>query len=69
MAPDAPHGPDKLAGTQWTAVDPDERRKHWEVLGVSGEGEAELRAVIDGETITIPWRDLRDRDRWEPGWE
>lgn len=69
MASKAPHDPEKLPGTEWTATDPEERRKHWEVVEVSEEGEATLRAVIDGETKQLPWRELRDRDRWRPGWE
>ncbi|MFB6374994.1 MAG: TIGR02450 family Trp-rich protein [Bradymonadaceae bacterium] len=56
--------------SHWTAVEPDERRKHWEVVRYAHEdGEVTLRAVLDGETVTIPWRELRDREVWTPGWE
>jgi len=28
-----------------------------------------LFATLDRDaTLTIPWRELRDRARWEPGW-
>ncbi len=67
MSPNAPHHPDKLVGTQWTAVDPEEGRRHWQVLERSGD-KALLRAVLDGVTHELPWRDLRDRARWTPGW-
>jgi tryptophan-rich hypothetical protein len=69
MSVNAPHEPSKLPGSHWTAVDPEERRKHWEVVRYAEEeDEVTLRAVIDGETVTIPWRDLRDREVWKPGW-
>lgn len=70
MASEAPHNPDKLEGTHWTAVEPEDRRKHWEVVRYDSEsGEVTLEAVLDGETVAIPWRDLRDREVWEPGWK
>jgi tryptophan-rich hypothetical protein len=66
----APHSPDKLVGSKWTAVDVESRRKHWEVISFDDDaGEVTLRAVIDAETKAIPWRNLRDRDRWKPGWQ
>lgn len=67
MSLNAPHHPDKLAGTQWTAVDPEESRRHWQVVERRGD-QAFLRAVLDGATCELPWRDLRDRARWTPGW-
>jgi ribosome modulation factor len=38
------------------------------VIEVRGE-DAILVAIIDGtKRDVIPWRDLRDRARWLPGW-
>jgi tryptophan-rich hypothetical protein len=68
MSPNAPHNPDKLVGTKWTAANPQNRRKHWEVVEHVEADQVLLRAVLDGESITIPWRDLRNRDDWQPGW-
>jgi predicted NAD/FAD-dependent oxidoreductase len=31
-------------------------------------GLATLEAVLTGRRVEIPWRDLRDRERWLPGW-
>lgn len=69
MAPNAPHNSKKLVGTHWTAVNAEYRRKHWEVveLGAGGQ-EVTLLAVLDGHREQIPWRALRDRQHWVPGW-
>ena len=70
MAPKPPHNPEKLVGTKWTAVEVELRRKHWEVVSYQPDtGEVSLRAVLDGAAETIPWRHLRDRSQWRPGWE
>ena len=70
MSQQAPHNPEKLAGTKWTATEVEDRRKHWEVVAYDADDEeVTLRAVIDGETVAIPWRQLRDRERWRPGWQ
>ncbi len=69
MSTNAPHDPEKLIGSKWTAIEVDERRKHWEVTARDpDEDEVTLRAVMDGETRVVPWRQLRDRERWTPGW-
>jgi tryptophan-rich hypothetical protein len=69
MPTNAPQNPDKLIGSKWSAVEVEEKRKHWEVVSWHpDDGEVTLRAVLDGETTRRPWRQLRDRERWEPGW-
>lgn len=66
----APQTPDKLIGSKWTSTTVDQRRKHWEVTSYQPDtGRATLRAVIDGHTEAIPWRNLRNRDDWQPGWQ
>ena len=70
MATNAPHHPDKLVGSRWTAVEVEDRRKHWDVVEFrKNSGEVVIRAVIDDHRRSIPWRTLRNREQWTPGWE
>ncbi|AWV90844.1 TIGR02450 family Trp-rich protein [Bradymonas sediminis] len=70
MSIQAPHNPKKLMGTQWTAVNVENRRRHWEVIELHlTTDEVLLRAVIDGHTLRVEWRALRNREDWEPGWK
>lgn len=34
-----------------------------------GSGDVTLRCVRDGHHISLPWRGLRDREEWLPGWD
>ncbi len=67
-----PVHPDRLLHSKWsTAPDYEELDYcHWEVVTfLKRKGEVELRATLDEETLVrIPWRALRDRTRWVPGW-
>lgn len=57
-----------LMATKWTSATPVLGRRHWEVLRVEG-AEAELRSALDRLTThRLPWRELRDRGQWTPGW-
>ena len=65
----APHNPKKLVGTQWTSLDVEEDRRHWEVVEFHrSTEEVILRAVLDGHRHRLKWRGLRDRELWKPGW-
>lgn len=67
--PLAPHNPSKLLGSHWSRVNPEDRGKHWEVVRFDRRtGDVVLRGVLTGEEVRMPWRDLRDRERWLPGW-
>ncbi|GEM_PF-51715 len=69
MATNHPQTPDHLVGSKWTALDVEDKRRHWEVVAYASDSDhVTLEAVIDGHREQIPWRDLRDRDRWETGW-
>lgn len=64
-----PTNPKKLPGTEWTAVEPEDKRKHWQVLHFEKKkGEVVLEAVLDHHRLRLPWRELRNRDEWRPGW-
>ncbi len=44
-----PHNPNKLVGTKWTAVEPEDRRRHWEVISYRrSDGQAELEVDATG---------------------
>ena len=60
---------DQLPGSQWTAREPTNRERHWSVIEASPRaGTVTLQAVLTGRIVTLPWRGLRDRERWLPGW-
>lgn len=63
-----PANPKKLSATKWTSAVGLFDYRHWEVSSVDGD-DAVLTAVLNADsTMRIPWRDLRDRDVWAPGW-
>ena len=65
-----PRHPDHLRGSRWSRVGGDLEYRHWEVDVLHKRaGEVELRAALDrAARLLIPWRSLRDRSQWEPGW-
>lgn len=67
-APPEPRHPRRLAGSKWTSHDPALPYCHWIVIEVS-RGEVELQAILaPAARVRLPWRGLRERPRWEPGW-
>lgn len=65
-----PRHPKHLAGSKWSRVGDEFDFRHWEVSSFDkSSSDVVLFAVLDKSTkIRFPWRDLRDRDLWEPGW-
>ena len=68
-----PIHPDRLLHSAWSVAEARQQEMehcHWEVIThLKRRGEVVLRATLDERcTITIPWRELRDRERWTPGW-
>ena len=65
-----PVHPDRLEGSAWTSRSPDHPYAHYEVVAFRKKrGEVELMATLDRSSrVVAPWRELRDRSRWEPGW-
>lgn len=59
----------QILGAAWTAADPTLPYRHFVVEFVTKAGDVQLEAVLDrGYKMSLPWRDLRDRARWTPGW-
>lgn len=64
-----PQTPKLLVGTRWTRQGSGRLRHHEVVSFTRREGTVSLRPVLaPDEPVEIPWRDLRDRTRWVPGW-
>lgn len=67
-----PVHPRHLLGSKWSRADgcDDLQYRHWEVVRHEKKrGEVVLRATLDRDVeLSFPWRMLRDRSRWLPGW-
>lgn len=70
--PEHPQNTQRLVGSKWTChiLDPgDDRPTHYEVVDyLSHTDECRLRSVRLLREKTIPWRQLRERKEWTPGW-
>lgn len=65
--------PRKLLLSKWTAVQPQQREKHFLVTElIRDEAEqvqqVELQAVLSKRTWHLDWRELQDAERWLMGW-
>ncbi len=67
--------PRKLLLSKWTAVQPQDRERHFLVTAVvepttpgSPPEEVELEAVLTKRVLRLPWRALTDRAHWLQGW-
>lgn len=65
-----PVHPSRLEGSAWSRVDNTLEHRHWQAhTFMKKSGMIVLRAVLEASVeVTIPWRELRDRQLWEPGW-
>lgn len=70
-----PLSPKKLLLSKWTAVQPQNREKHWVVVRVIEPDppavrieQIELEAVHSKRLLLLHWRDLTDGAVWRQGW-
>lgn len=71
-----PRHPNQLLKTKWTRLAPEPAAPgqvclaHWEVEEYRpSRQEVVLRASLDkARKLCLPWRALRDREQWTPGW-
>ncbi|MCZ8075885.1 MAG: TIGR02450 family Trp-rich protein [Paucibacter sp.] len=77
--PAPPLHPKKLLHSKWTALQPQQRERHFLVsrviapeIGPSGQPGPvewiELEAVLSKRVQRLAWRELRDSERWRQGW-
>lgn len=65
--------PKKLHHSKWTAVQPQNKEKHFlvtdVVLDAAGHPQAcILEAVLSRREMRLDWRELKDEERWRVGW-
>lgn len=65
--------PKKLLDTKWTAVAPIKKEKHFLVVDVEYDEEANvvsciIEAVMTKRRYDIQWRELNDSSIWFIGW-
>jgi tryptophan-rich hypothetical protein len=64
----APRHPGRLVGSKWTSRDDELPYRHWVVTELT-DGQVVLQSVLcPGMMLRRPWRELRERPRWQPGW-
>lgn len=66
--------PNKLLLTKWTAVAPKQKERHFIVTKlIRAEDETiiacELEAVINKNSYTIDWQELKETSNWLMGWQ
>jgi tryptophan-rich hypothetical protein len=67
--------PKTLANSKWTAVTPQQREKHFLVVGVEFDPEdpqrvtdVTLEAVLSRRQLRLHWSALADQAHWQAGW-
>lgn len=66
--------PRKLLNSKWTAVNPVQKEKHFQVSDLvldenGGVVSCTLEALISRRSMLINWHDLQDESRWVFGWK
>lgn len=66
--------PKKLLNSQWTAVTPTNKEKHFVVSEITFDEagmvvSCSIEAVTSKRTIPINWHDLKDDSHWIHGWK
>ncbi|MEH6493754.1 TIGR02450 family Trp-rich protein [Halopseudomonas sp.] len=70
-----PFNPRKLLHSKWTAVQPQQREKHFMVTACHWSEDQstllgiELQAVLTGTCRQLDWQALRDSSQWKQGWK
>lgn len=66
--------PKKLLFSKWTARQPKNKEKHFEVIEVEFDEQGlvihcVIQSVMTKREIVIDWRDLQDDTLWHIGWQ
>lgn len=65
--------PKKLLNSKWTAVNPQNKEKHFIITEVDYDElglviSCTIEAIISKREAAIEWRELKDNDCWKQGW-
>ncbi|RDE19513.1 TIGR02450 family Trp-rich protein [Motiliproteus coralliicola] len=65
--------PSKLLLSKWTAVNPSDNEKHFQVTRVFPTAsrnliQIELLALTSSRKRRMVWTELKDDQQWQPGW-
>ncbi len=70
-----PVSPKKLLLSKWTAVEPQNKEKHFLVIAVIAPEtpetpvtEIDLEAAMTGRVQRLQWRELKNASKWKRGW-
>jgi tryptophan-rich hypothetical protein len=66
--------PKKLLNSKWTALNPTNKERHFLVTKVETNAKGEvvmcmIQAVINKQSKTIDWQQLKNEMNWQPGWK
>jgi tryptophan-rich hypothetical protein len=66
--------PDKLLLTKWTAVQPENKERHFIIVKLIRASDqsiiaCELEAVINHKIYQIQWQELKNSSSWLMGWK
>ena len=69
-----PLSPKKLLNSKWTAVQPQNKEKHFLITDVEFDEDGavihcEIEAIITKRSAAINWQDLKDPEHWRSGWQ
>ncbi len=63
-----PNHPDRLLASKWSRIGEGLHRHFW-ISHMDREGSVYMTSVLDESFVEVfHWRELRDRERWSPGW-
>lgn len=65
--------PKKLLNSKWTAVNPVNKEKHFQVVEVEFDEQGDvasclIEAVLSKRSESIDWQELRRNDKWLHSW-
>ncbi len=66
--------PKKLLHSKWTAVTPERKEKHFAIIDIEFDDEANvsrcvMQAVMTKREFEVDWRSLKRSDTWLVGWQ
>ena len=63
-----------LQNSKWTAVEPVNRARHFELKALERTGLQSdhilcvMRCVVTRSSHRVPWKDLKNKKKWRKGW-